>query len=93
MNNIKTRFQILNNGNEKPLMSIYDHEQLMATLHETELKIGSKIPTNNGDYHIVNIILMKYKEDVPNYDFGIEIALVGERLPYNFEIRVYLEKI
>lgn len=80
MNNIKTRFQFLYKGNEKPFATIYEHEQLLATLHETEteLKVGSKIPTDNGDYKIVDIVLNRHEEDVEVPNFGVEMALVAE---------------
>ena len=95
MNNIKTRFQLLHFGSEKPFSTIYEHEQLLATLHETEteLKVGSIMPTDNGDYKIVEIILNRHEDDIEVPGVGVEMARYGDRLPYNFEVRVYLEKI
>jgi hypothetical protein len=93
--NIKARFQIFNKGVSKPFMTVYEYNQIKASLSNSSnrLKIGDIVPTDNGPYIVNDIFLEVKEEEIPDSDFGIEMALVGTRLPYNFEICVIIEKI
>jgi len=93
--NIKSRFQFFTKGNSRPNMTVYEYNQIKATLSTSgnKIKNGDIIPTDEGDYKVVDISLEVLEQEVPNPNVGIEMALVGTRFPYNFEIQVILEKI
>jgi hypothetical protein len=93
--NIKARFQLFNKGIDKPSMTVYEYNQIQATLSTSgnKIKIGGTIPTDEGDYKVIDISLEVLEEEIPDPKVGFEMALVGTRLPYNFEIQVTLEKI
>jgi hypothetical protein len=93
--NIKARFQLFNKGIDKPSMTVYEYNQIQATLSTSgnKIKIGDTIPTDEGDYKVIDISLEVMEEEIPDPQVGFEMALIGTRLPYNFEIQVTLEKI
>ena len=93
--NIKARFQLFNMGAAKPSMTVYEYNQIQATLSTSgnKIKIGDTIPTDDGDYKVVDISLEVLDEEIPDPKVGMEMARVGTRFPYNFEIQVFVEQV
>jgi len=93
--NIKARFQLFQVGTARPTMTVYEHNQLLATMSTSggQMKIGDIITTEEGDnYKVVDIHLSTEENEVADPGVGAEMARVGTRLPYNFEIQVFLEQ-
>lgn len=94
--NIKSRVQLIAEGSRDPSMTVYEYNQLKAMLLTSNhnLKVGDTIATeDDGDYKVVDIRIEVLDEEVPNPEVGFEMALVGTRFEYNFEIQLIVKKI
>jgi len=93
--NIKARFQVFIDNSENPESTIYEHEIVKELMSESnfKLKINDIVISDGTKLQVTNIKLEVLNDEVPNHLVGYEIARLGNRLSYNFEVQVYLTKI
>ncbi|MDG4715791.1 hypothetical protein [Winogradskyella marincola] len=95
--NIKTKVNFHFEGQAKPFASAEDYEVLKRFLwidEESEYETNiSEVDVEGKMYEIVDtrISILKETSDL-HLTYGIDLALTGESLPYNFRVSVYLKE-
>lgn len=95
--NIKTKVNFHMEEQSRPFASTEDFETLKRFLyiteesdHETDI---SEIEVEGEMYNIseIRISMLKETSDL-HMKYGIDVALSGESMPYNFRVSVFLKK-
>ncbi|MDO6854877.1 hypothetical protein Q4599_14895 [Cellulophaga lytica] len=95
--NIKTKVNFHMEGQGKPFASTEDYEVLKRFLwinEDSEFETNiNEIDVEGEMYEIVDTKFSILKETTElHLKYGIDLAIVGESLPYNFRVSVYLKK-
>ena len=95
--NIKTKISFYFDGESKPFANVEEYEQLKLMLYITENSDIenniTKVDIDGVEYKLIRTsfkILNETREDHLNY--GIDLALVGDPMPYNLQFKVILEE-
>ncbi|MBN9284834.1 MULTISPECIES: hypothetical protein [unclassified Flavobacterium] len=94
--NIKTKVSFYFEGESKPFANVEEYEQLKGMLYITddsdyETKI-KEVDVDGVKYKVLSTsfkILKETRED--HLKYGIDLALYGDSMPYNFHVSVFLE--
>lgn len=95
--NIKAKVNFHFEGDNRPFLSTQDYETLKKQLwitnesgNETSIK---EIKIDEEYYEIINTEVSIYKQTSSSHiTYGIDLALDGEKLNYNFKISLFLRK-
>jgi hypothetical protein len=95
--NIKTKINFYYEGDVRPFSSTEDYETLKIFFQVTEDSVFETdvrmIKVGNEMHEIANIemSILKETQDV-HITHGVDIALYGKPMPYNFRVSVYLKR-
>jgi len=95
--NIKTKVNFHMEGQSRPFASTEDFETLKRFLYITEQSDSetdiNEIVVEEERYIIsdIKISILKETSDL-HMKYGIDLALSGEPMPYNFRVSVFLRK-
>ena len=95
--NIKTKVNFFYEGQVKPFASTEDYETLKRFFYikeDSDLETDiHEIEVGGKQCEIVDIKISILKETADlHLKYGIDLALQGEPMPYNFRVSVYLKE-